>query len=1586
MKPAVKELLRQLEALAPEATVDDALTILETPNNERLETARRRAALVRRLDRDVYAFLTNDLESPPSLDELLQDAARDFRRIPPNSWEMIGRERRLNAWTQNEVVWRRWNSSIFTYFSERATKSAEVEAVYHGAASSDPGAVTPYFQARYQRADDQTDFAHCHALLEALRSQESYYGVFSAIYQDRVRYLEARLLFLEPLRKTAFFVNRLDAERQLLKMIDRTDEQSPWIFHLHATGGMGKTTFLNHLMARNLILRRIPCARADFDDEELKDVVVYPMRLLSLILRQWTLQMTGDKLASSTDILEKARQQSGWNDVVINEVRLNLQGAKIRQPMVVVLDTLEDVTLSEPEWLAKCIDTLSRIHRYLPHMTVILSGRYNMAEKGQALTAANSIVYELPHFTEGEALDCLHQRLIFASEMQRALIDRASVEQGNQLLQRRLNPFKLALLAEIVTESPEITADKVRQLPSAEIGYLIQRVILKIKSQPLRWMVRYASVARSFTRDFLKQVLLPPLRVALRGGDQDLSAKQSKEIQTYLGSEIPWVQQPELAESILAEELWSGLGTYARDRGWITLSDGKDVLQLHPEVVDPVRLLLREEPVRTTLHQRARDYFLNLWQTRKTREESASAAVEAVYHAAELEGAGAAVLWRKLLEEAESDGMDALVIAAEPTGYLVSPDRIAPRFEEWFCEAHLRCAELFAKKDGAFFSQYSSNWTKFLSHIKAVQKVRPDFVTPLWSVVVAASGRPSDQLQAEELERGLKSITDPADRFWLHQQAARAYSLAADDKSAETHWLRAREFAQQAGLEAWRVDSELAGFYSQLGSYSKAVDSYKRVRANAPPSDRANATVLLCDLALDHRDLSNARKFIKVVPNIVSEFERKRLKYRIALAGADESLQAQRNELLTLRADIDTRGRAKLDSLDGEFFAFVFDYREAEESMGRATKGYESLDDDGQALTCRIRELAFAAMEMESDRAEVIQEKLRQSKVFKSEEQRLYHELSWAYREIAQGKREEAKRRMAKLLSTPLRLRYRLVGIVFAMTFDLSVEPIPLRALGEMFFNLAPDESGIEALNFLQYREQPSEQLKQAFPVIQDWLDRCGGSLEPLWQYRPFMSDIARLASAKRPGFVRLLESAADKLDLFAFALEDGRHLSRLAYHFRLIEAAERAGTRPPASYRKLWSMVSAEHASTPLAGLIQSKAAQEMATLGKPKADEARNLAQQAVAVWDKQPECRRKREVHQVLADLIGPTRVQVNIRGGAGISSGANVILGTNPPKQNLPSWHIRGSGKLNDAAIREDTHGIISQFFKWDQALEQLEQALSHIPDIPGRIITSVSEAALPWEFTSRGGFYCRGIEGQFKNAPTYFPPNRQVLLVQPMDEAEDDLSFAISLESVSGFSIEFLYKKPLGRVGVLSMREPAPDELRETISRLQPGVIHLVGQLLEESTGVTMDFEGSGRRFQERIKKGVSQKRLQSRLDPERLIRYLAGQRPFVILDVTLPDNITDQLRMLLLRNRFAADLFRSGQVAGVLATGLQAPYDRIVIAEKIVSAVVRGDSPGKLVRELRPPGVPKELEDAISQYSAALFSNDPTEPMLLKEV
>jgi hypothetical protein len=161
--------------------------------------------------------------------------------------------------------------------------------------------------------------------------------------------------------------------------------------------------------------------------------------------------------------------------------------------------------------------------------------------------------------------------------------------------------------------------------------------------------------------------------------------------------------------------------------------------------------------------------------------------------------------------------------------------------------------------------------------------------------------------------------------------------------------------------------------------------------------------------------------------------------------------------------------------------------------------------------------------------------------------------------------------------------------------------------------------------------------------------------------------------------------------------------------------------------------------------------------------------------------------------------------------------------------------------------------------------------------------------------------------------------------------------------------------------------------------MRPGVLHLVGQLVEQTNGgIYFDFEGADARVFAATKRAPGSDVGRS-LSVNRLIRYLdeIDQSPVVILDVTAPENITDVLDMLLRRNRFAAELFRSGRVRAVFATGLTGAQERAAFIRALVRNIRDNMSLAYLWSSLRSDDEPQDLLELLSQSCSALFAADP---------
>src|SRR5207248_9147868 len=76
-----------------------------------------------------------------------------------------------------------------------------------------------------------------------------------------------------------------------------------------------------------------------------------------------------------------------------------------------------------------------------------------------------------------------------------------------------VNPFILALFADLFVLDPGLTADHVRDA-RPELVYLIQRVLLRIPLE-LNWTLLYGVVPRRLTQEFFEQILYPQVQKAL---------------------------------------------------------------------------------------------------------------------------------------------------------------------------------------------------------------------------------------------------------------------------------------------------------------------------------------------------------------------------------------------------------------------------------------------------------------------------------------------------------------------------------------------------------------------------------------------------------------------------------------------------------------------------------------------------------------------------------------------------------------------------------------------------------------------------------------------------------------------------------------------------------------------------------------------------------------------------------------------------------------------------------------------------------------------------------------------------------------
>lgn len=536
----------------------------------------------------------------------------------------------------------------------------------------DPPAADELFVTLYADADRRFDLAACHNLVSLLDERNSLLGLsLRQRLNDRRLYLQARSRWVNEFYRSAPYYER----RVLTDRIARWfGSPQRWVLHLFARGGLGKTAFIRWFIARYCVPdpRRIPCAHIDFDFFGPALLAQYPWLPFLKIAEQLNQQIPGAPFAEllnehrqSLHILEHhellhtrnvAQELSGavpaaagMEERILAVFTQVLTDAGQKLPVIIILDTLEEVVLDQDHDLMTLLRTLAKIRRDCPQLRLVLSGRYNLAERldgFQAEFQAHCTTLRLEPFSAPEARRYLtHKRLIENQDIVDAAVRRAGG-----------NPFKLSLFADILRARPGITAREVNEYPDdVELLYLIERVVERIPDNFVQWVLRYGALARRLTFRFFKDVMWEPMIEALRG-NLALDDAQAGLGETLRGRGSLWRLDPDASrdDDERFVEAWKQLGNYASGYSWVTLGEDKESLDFHPEVTEPLRRAMEDQPVFARLHRHAVDYF-----ERKSRDEPARWdrwMTQAVYHRFQLDGAAAGGYWREVIERPEARG------------------------------------------------------------------------------------------------------------------------------------------------------------------------------------------------------------------------------------------------------------------------------------------------------------------------------------------------------------------------------------------------------------------------------------------------------------------------------------------------------------------------------------------------------------------------------------------------------------------------------------------------------------------------------------------------------------------------------------------------------------------------------------------------------------------------------------------------------------------------------------------------------------------------------------------------------------------
>lgn len=623
-------------------------------------------------------------------------------------WPPAQRSSRLE---ETPVALRQFSERLVAYYT---AQKDPLEALYHLVAV-DRTAAARQLDALFQPALDAFDLPRCHAIVRLLEERESSplsLGVALATrLQEKRRQLATRTMWAYEYYETIVYLERAQTKELATELI--ADPQH-WILHLFAMGGMGKTMFIRAVIARYCVPRGIPCARIDFDFvPHIAHIAREPWRLLLHIAEQLDRQLPNAPfsgllvsyapfaaetskrrivsprafVAVSQEVEQATRQTV--IDRFIDILRENGAG----RPLLLIFDTLENLRSRQLD-LTDAFDLLKRLHDQYPQLRVILAGRFDLAEaiatpdadpnqfpdsarlsgyverfKGQERTV------KLNGFSRTEAQEYLAVKRGLADDLRLTVILDKSMDKGaagqedkktkRQGEEDRYNPFKLALLADIVTANPKLTTSEIADYANVDLVYLIERVVERIEDLGVRWLLRYGVAPRQLTLDFVRNVALPYLTEAIQG-HLPYDNPQADRLPAEVLKRHPFAQDKNRT-TLDVDALWQTLYGYCSGYSWVWSSNAMtNAVVFHPDVIAPMRRLLRErdqseQDIYLRLHRDAMRYFAELAEREPTRR--AQWLSEAVYHKYRSEESDADIYWRQQWAAAGQTGAVAQALA-----------------------------------------------------------------------------------------------------------------------------------------------------------------------------------------------------------------------------------------------------------------------------------------------------------------------------------------------------------------------------------------------------------------------------------------------------------------------------------------------------------------------------------------------------------------------------------------------------------------------------------------------------------------------------------------------------------------------------------------------------------------------------------------------------------------------------------------------------------------------------------------------------------------------------------------------------------
>ena len=661
-------------------------------------------------------------------------------------------------------------------------------------------------------------------------------------------------------------------------------DSTRWIVNLHGAGGTGKTTILRRLVSHRLITRRlrIPCVRIDFDTVSLSAVCDFPWLLALPIAEQLDRQISeplfttllarvqpfralvgGRHLDAETELVLRERAHRGM--YVWQSLLKCFQALPQDRPIVIIVDTLEEASLHRPEQLLTIVRRLSELHAVSRATRLVLAGRYALG------------LEHVPEFCDTFLSETRHIRLhrfrdATAGRFVKRLWPDVSDDRLHAIVKRGAgSPFRLALLVELAESDPSITAARIGgpEFDHVDEAYLMDRVIRRIPLRldatagdaaldqlPVRWVIRYGVVPRRLSLEFVAQVLLPFLQRAL-AGDAELAGDDFVE---QYKADWPAFATPDRTFDV--GRVWQQLASYATSgrHGWVSVDRGEEeTLRFHPDVVTPMRRLLREKKVHAALQRAARDFF------------AARGAVEDVlFHELQLFPARALHTWRGVFDQCGDDWSARQMLADG----LLGPDFAAAppaalSLAHWQA-ANAMCADVnytFALPSLAF----DRAW-RHLGEAQRLERLAGEVIVPAWcrscaeAMRLFRAGRSREAVELLDRELASGAYSDREQVRLLLQRAELRVRMGQDAEADFAQALDSARADESREVPLWAIHDRIAHRAARRGAWQIAGDHYAAALASAQESGRLHKVYELTNrlVALDLSEGRPSRAFTRL--------------------------------------------------------------------------------------------------------------------------------------------------------------------------------------------------------------------------------------------------------------------------------------------------------------------------------------------------------------------------------------------------------------------------------------------------------------------------------------------------------------------------------------------------------------------------------------------------------------------------------------------------------------------------------------------------------------------------------------------------